>query len=239
MIKWKNAGNGKVLIQRQEDENKQLNNESRRITDEAKEIWWANQCSELESLDRQGRSDLIYAKVNELTKSKISTSKSSSLKDKNGNLLTKPEEIKLRWKEYIEELYAKQEKATQIKIKNEVDVCEDNKGPYLLESEILQTIKEMKDGKAAGWDKITAELIKNSGTITTKELAQICQKIYNEEVWPKDFLKTVMIPIEEKIGATDWADFRTISFICHVSKIVLGILKKRITSKADEYLGED
>ena len=91
----------------------------------------------------------------------------------------------------------------------------------------------MKDGKAAGCDKITAELIKNPGTTTTKELAQICQQIYNEGVWPKDFLKTVMIPIEKKIGATDCTDFRTISLICHSSKIVLGILKKRITSKAD------
>ena len=97
----------------------------------------------MESLDRQGRSDLIYEKVNELSKTKISTSKSSNLKDKNGNLLTKPEEKKLKWKEYIEELYAKQDKPTQIKIENEVDVCEDNKGPYLLESEILQTIKEI------------------------------------------------------------------------------------------------
>ena len=50
----------------------------------------------------------------------ISISKSSSLKNKNGNLLTKLKEIKLRWKEYIEELYAKQDKQTQIKIENEV-----------------------------------------------------------------------------------------------------------------------
>ena len=48
-----------------------------------------------------------------------------------------------------------------------------------------------------------------------------------------------MIPIEKKIGATDCSDFRTISLICHASKIVLEIYKKRITSKADEYLGED
>ena len=48
-----------------------------------------------------------------------------------------------------------------------------------------------------------------------------------------------MIPIEKKIGATDCSDFRTISLICHASKIVLGILKKRITSKADEYHGKD
>ena len=56
-------------------------------------------------------------------------------------LLTKPEEIKLRWIEYIEELYAKQDKPTQIKLENEVDVCEDNNRPYLLESEILQNHK--------------------------------------------------------------------------------------------------
>ena len=94
-------------------------------------------------MDRQGRSNLIYAKVNELTKIKISTSKSCNLKDKNGNLLSKPEEINLKWKEYNKELYAKQDKPTQIKIENEVDAYEDNKGPYLLESEILQTVKEM------------------------------------------------------------------------------------------------
>ena len=48
-----------------------------------------------------------------------------------------------------------------------------------------------------------------------------------------------MIPIEKKIEATDCSDFKTISLICHASKIFLGILKKSNTSKADEYLGKD
>ena len=48
-----------------------------------------------------------------------------------------------------------------------------------------------------------------------------------------------MILIEKEIIAIDCSDFGTISLICHASKIVLGILKKRITSKADEYVGED
>ena len=63
------------------------------------------------------------------------------------------------------------------------------------------------------YNKIIAELIKNSGTTTTKELAQICHQIYNEGIWPTDFLKTVMIPIEKKIGVIDCSDFRTISLI--------------------------
>ena len=77
-------------------------------------------------MNRQGRSGILCAKVNELTKTKILTSKSSSLKGTNGNLLTKPGKIKLRWKKYIEELFAKQDKPEQIEIEHKVDFCEDN-----------------------------------------------------------------------------------------------------------------
>ena len=48
-----------------------------------------------------------------------------------------------------------------------------------------------------------------------------------------------MIPIEKKLGAIDCSDFKTIGLICHASKTVLRLLKTRITSKADEYLGKD
>ena len=46
---------------------RQLNNELRRDTEKAKAIWWENECKELEDLDRRGRSDLVYAKVGQLT----------------------------------------------------------------------------------------------------------------------------------------------------------------------------
>ena len=45
-----------------------LNNQSRRITDKAKEQWWNSQCDKLEKLDSQGRVDLLYKEVSELTK---------------------------------------------------------------------------------------------------------------------------------------------------------------------------
>ena len=41
------------------------------------------------------------------------------------------------------------------------------------------------------------------------------------------------------MGATDCSNFRTISFLSYASKIGRGILKKRITSKSDGYLGKD
>ena len=56
---------------------------------------------DLEELDRRGRSDLLYNKVQQLTEQ----NNTSTIKDKNGNLLTDKDDIKHRWKEYIEVLY--------------------------------------------------------------------------------------------------------------------------------------
>ena len=56
---------------------------------------------------------------------------------KDGNLLTDPEEIKERWREYIEELYTKDEKPHHIPLEPEEEVDMDRLGPEILKEEIL------------------------------------------------------------------------------------------------------
>ena len=46
-----------------------------------------------------------------------------------------------------------------------------------------------------------------------------------------------MIPLPKKNNAVKCSDFRTISLICHASKIMLKVLTKRIESKAEQLLG--
>ena len=75
---------------------RQLNNELRRETQKAKEEWWDRECSELEELDARGRSDLVYAKVKKLSAKKNVSSKSTTIKDDTGKLLTDPEEVRKR-----------------------------------------------------------------------------------------------------------------------------------------------
>ena len=48
--------------------------------------------------------------MKELTENKRSQETKSGIKNSNGTLLTQPDDIKCRWKEYIEELYVKYEK---------------------------------------------------------------------------------------------------------------------------------
>jgi len=49
----------------------------------------------------------------------------------------------------------------------------------------------------------------------------------------------VIIPIEKKCGARDYVDFRTISLVLHVSKIVLKILTCRLECTAESYFWKD
>jgi ribosomal protein L20A (L18A) len=44
-------------------EYRRLNNELRRATDKAREVWWEEQCKELEELQRQGKYDQVYSRI--------------------------------------------------------------------------------------------------------------------------------------------------------------------------------
>ena len=221
---------------------RQLNNELRRETDKAREDWWEERCEELEEYDKRGRSDLLYHEVSRLTRTeKRATTKNYGINDAQGELITELDEVKLRWKEYIEELYSKDKKPRleEFNLETESQIEQDKRGPSLLNDEIHAAIKEMKNGKAVGIDDIPAEFLKMLDEGAMKKMCELCARIYETGIWPGDFTKVVMIPIPKKANAVECADYRTISLISHASKILLKILTKRIESKADMILSNN
>ena len=83
------------------------------------------------------------------------------------------------------------------------------KEPYLLESEIKAAIMEMKKNKAEGLDEFWKEICDKA----MNELIGICRDMYEEGVWPTDFTRVVMIPLQKKAQY-----HRPISLISHASK---------------------
>ena len=55
----------------------------------------------------------MYAKVTKLSAKKNVSSKSTTIKHDNGKLLTDPEEVRKRWKDFTEMLYDKNVKPNQ------------------------------------------------------------------------------------------------------------------------------
>ena len=111
------------------------------------------------------------------------------------------------------------------------EVSKDRKGPDLLLSEVRAAIKELKNRKAVGIDEVPPELWKSLGKEATSELMQLCERIYNEGIWPEGFTKTVLILLPTKMNAMVCEDHLTISLTSHPSKIMLRIRTKRPEGK--------
>jgi hypothetical protein len=235
--KWKN-----INTDEGRSKYRKLNNELRRETEKAREEWWKTECEELELLDRKGRSDLMYDKVRRLSKQNTGAcSKANAINSIDGNLLTDPADIRNRWKEYIELLYDKENKPKEeeLSIEEENIVGEDYKGPDISESEVIAAIREMKNNKAVGVDGIPAEILKTLGEDTLKEIVKLCKDMYRDGKWPKDFTRSIVIPIPKKPNAINCADYRTISLISHAAKIMLKVITRRLEGKANEYIGRN
>ena len=232
--KWKNVDTDYA-----KKEYRRLNNELRRVTDSARDEWWKQECKELEELAQRGRHDLVYEHVRRLCQQKKGAVKQKGVLSETGELLTEQDDIKKRWVEYIEQLYAKEDKPDIILLEEELTLDVDEIGPAVLKAEIEIALKELKTGKAEGTDNVPSELIKILGEGGKEKLTELCMKMYDEGKWPSDFQKSILIPIEKKANTNKCEEHRTISLISHASKIMLKVLHRRLEAKAEEYLGED
>ncbi|XP_071807997.1 uncharacterized protein [Asterias amurensis] len=116
---------------------------------------------------------------------KLLTSKPTTrLNDGDGTILTEEKDIKDRWQQYCERLYASQEEVTDHENDHQLEYEED---PDILLSEVEQAIKRMRSGKSPGFDNIQAELLKESGTEGVEAIHRLCCKIWKINEWPEDW----------------------------------------------------
>ena len=97
------------------------------------------------------------------------------------------------------------------------------------EKEVRETINELPKGKAAGEDGICAEFLQNLGERGKTTLTELLRKIYTTGDPPQDVVKSVLVPILKVTKAMECNEYKTISLISHAAKILLKVIKKRIT----------
>ena len=99
--------------------------------------------------------------------------KMGTIKDKNGRDLVDAEEIKKRWKEYMEELYKK-----DLNELNYYDGVVSHPEPDILESEVKWALRSTTVNKSSGYDEILAELFK-----ALKDDAIKVLHLLHEQIW--------------------------------------------------------
>ena len=145
------------------------------------------------------------------------------IKDRNGTDLTKAEDIKKRWQEYIEELYGK-----DLHDPENHDGVITHLQPDILECEVKWALGSITMNKASGGDGIPVELFQMVKDDAVKVLQFTCQQIQKTQQWPQDWKRSIFIPTPKKGNAKECSNYPTIVLISHASKVVLKIFQARL-----------
>ena len=218
--------NRKQFKNSDKDEYNRLNKQINLACKEAKEKWLVNECEEVEQLEKQYKSREMHNKVKELTSKNTKKKASGCIKDKNGNILFNQEEIAARWVEYITELYEDH--------REQMPKFEVTSGASIMKEEIQKACKSMKDGKATGPDELPAEALKALDEHNIELITSLCNIIYNSGMIPTEMKHSVFITVPKKPKAMICTEFRAISLMSHVTKLLLKIIQQRMANKIDK-----
>jgi hypothetical protein len=86
-------------------------------------------------------------------------------------------------------------------------------------------VKQLQNNKAPGIDTIPAELLK---AIPPMAITALCRKIWKTGKWPRDWKRSIFIPLPKKGDSKDCSNYRTIALIPHACKILLKIMQRRL-----------
>jgi len=163
-----------------------------------------------------GHYDLMYMKTKELGWKETQGIQDIGIQDSQGNRIVDQRHVLKVWEDYVTELHNQPE---TLEVEPEEEVDTDEKGPYILQSEVEKAIKEMRNRKATGDDDVPGDVLKLLGEGGLKILTKLINTIYETGEWPKDFTEVTMITLKKKTQATKCNDHRTISLIAHTAKI--------------------
>ena len=179
------------------------------------------QCKEIEEYNRMGKTKDLF-KIIRYTKGAFHA-KMGTIKDRNGMDLTEAEDIKKRWQEYTEELYKR-----DLHSPDNHDGVITHLEPHILECDVKWALGSITMNKASRSDGNPVELFQILKDDAVKVLHSICQKIWKTQQCPKDWKRSVFIPIPKKGNAKDCSNYCIITLTSRASKTMLKILQARL-----------
>jgi hypothetical protein len=114
-------------------------------------------------------------------------------------------------------------------------------GPFVPEpsaSEVEVAVGKLYRYKSPDVDQIPAELIQAGGETLRSEIHKLTKLIWNKEELPHQWIESVVVPIHKMGNKTDSSNYRGISLLSTLYKILSDILLFRLTPYAEEIIGD-
>ena len=186
-----------------------------------------------EAEEAAGKRDLstLY-KVTKTLSGKNFSNSNKPVKDQLGNSITKEHEQRERWAEHFKELLNRPPPEITPDIPPADTPLNVNLNPPS-RTEIMQALKALKNGKAAGPDGIPPEALKMDLKTTTDLLQPLLQKVWKEQKIPEDWKKGHLVKLPKKGDLGLCKNWRGIMLLSVPSKVLTRILLERLKKAID------
>ncbi|KAJ2941451.1 hypothetical protein O0L34_g3669 [Tuta absoluta] len=184
-------------------------------------------------LSENFRSNLkVFWKSIRTARNKNTSSELSRIRSQDGSVIKGEECVLKRWKEYFESLFEKEDLAQEITTA-EVDEIENESEIEM--DEIVKALKSMKSGKAAGYDRVSVEMLKAGEGVVASQLYLLFNLCWRSGRVPSDWCKAVIVPLYKGKGSQlDCKNYRGISLLSVVGKLYAKVLIERVMKETDE-----
>lgn len=95
--------------------------------------------------------------------------------------------------------------------------------------EVLSTIGELKSNKSPGIDKIGTSELKTVADLISLPLAHIVNRCFEDGIFPDIFKIGIIKPVHKSGNKLQLENYRPISLISNIGKVIEKIIKKRLT----------
>ena len=187
--------------------------------------------SEAEDAARKQHMRTLYGLTKVLCNERSKSS--TTILDKRGNLVSGKKEMQARWTEHFREELNREEPTDPITIEDE---SEFELGGLIEEiviteptiGEIKAAIERLKNGKSPSVDSITAELLKAHKELSAAKVHQLLEKVWKSEKIPDKWKRGLIIKLPKKRNLKECKNWRGITLLSVVGKILGQIVIDRI-----------
>jgi hypothetical protein len=102
-------------------------------------------------------------------------------------------------------------------------------------TDIKNLILSLKNSTSTGWDGISSSFLKQCVGTVSNPIAHICNLILSTGVFPKALKKSIIIPIHKSGNKQDISNYRPISLLPTLGKIVEKVINIQLVCYLDSY----
>jgi len=115
-------------------------------------------------------------------------------------VLSDLDDIKARWKRYNESLYEDKDSTQHTDSASTETADSFDQHTATTIDEVCDARRRLPRGKAAGYDNLPAELLYLDSSVIERLFCTVCNKIFDNDAWPKDWRRSVFVTIPKVTG---------------------------------------